>query len=100
MEMAFLRKLGIVAMFLAAVFVGSKGQQTICNMPIAGLMACQPAVTGSNPPKPTDACCSALAQANLTCLCGLKSSLPGYGIDPKQAMKLPAKCKLTPPKKC
>ncbi|XVF37676.1 hypothetical protein REPUB_Repub20aG0030100 [Reevesia pubescens] len=76
--------------------------QSICNIPVSGLMACKPSVTPPNPPPPTSACCSTLSHADLRCLCSYKNSplLPSLGIDPNLAMKLPTKCKLPHPPNC
>ncbi|EEF32699.1 putative lipid-transfer protein DIR1 [Ricinus communis] len=73
--------------------------QSVCNVPISGLMACKPAVTPPNPSAPTSACCSALTHADMRCLCSYKNSnvLPSLGIDPNLALQLPPKCKLPRP---
>ncbi|KAK2978343.1 hypothetical protein RJ640_016445 [Escallonia rubra] len=74
----------------------SANSQTICGMSTDGLMLCKPAVSGDNPLPPTADCCSALAKADLPCMCTFKSSrmLPILGIKPDLAMGLPAKCNL------
>ncbi|KAJ6674729.1 BIFUNCTIONAL INHIBITOR/LIPID-TRANSFER PROTEIN/SEED STORAGE 2S ALBUMIN SUPERFAMILY PROTEIN [Salix viminalis] len=94
-----------VALLLAVVAMAgdvANAQSTICKMPIAGLMACKPAVTPPTPAAPTADCCSALSHADISCLCSYKNSnlLPSLGIDPKLAMQLPAKCKLPTPANC
>ena len=81
----------------------ASAQQGFCNMTQDGLTACKPAIMGPKPaPKPTDACCTALAHADLNCLCSYKNSgwLAVLRIDPDLAMQLPAKCNMTPPEKC
>ena len=74
----------------------------ICNMTKAGLDSCQPAVTGSPPPDPSQECCQALTAADLPCLCSYKNSLwlPVFGINPEIAMQLPEKCNLKVPDDC
>ncbi|KAI4334797.1 hypothetical protein L6164_013506 [Bauhinia variegata] len=76
--------------------------QTICNVSVAGLMACKPAVTPPKPAAPSGNCCSALSHADLRCLCSYKNSklLPSLGIDPNLAMQLPGKCHLPHPANC
>ncbi|KAJ7979102.1 Bifunctional inhibitor/plant lipid transfer protein/seed storage helical domain containing protein [Quillaja saponaria] len=76
--------------------------QTICNVPISGLMACKPAVTPPNPTPPSTVCCSALTHANMRCLCSYRNStlLPTLGIDPNLAVQLPEKCKFPHPAHC
>lgn len=96
----------VIVMIFAAISSKSVLQlstaQTICNMPVAGLMACKPSVTPPNPTAPTSDCCSALSHADMKCLCSYKNSklLPSLGIDPKLAVKLPAKCNLPHPANC
>jgi len=73
--------------------------QSLCRMTKRGLKACEPYVSGDNSvngQKPSDGCCSAIANADLQCLCHYKDSglLSFYGIDPNQAMELPVNCKL------
>lgn len=79
------------------------GAQGICNMTTDELMACKPCISTVKPvEKPADACCTALAHADLPCLCAYKNSgvLPYLGIDPNLAMKLPAKCSVAAPEQC
>ncbi|KAJ9189292.1 hypothetical protein P3X46_000602 [Hevea brasiliensis] len=96
----------VIVMLLAAIssnrVLQISNAQTICNMPMAGLMACKPSVTPPNPTAPTSACCSALSHADMRCLCSYKNSklLPSLGIDPNLAIQLPAKCKLPHPANC
>ncbi|CAK7348936.1 unnamed protein product [Dovyalis caffra] len=97
------QKLFIVALLLAVAIASNIGNaQTICKMPVAGLMACKPSVTPPKPAAPTAACCSALSHADISCLCSYKNSnlLPSLGIDPNLAMQLPGKCKLPHPANC
>ncbi|KAF8388512.1 hypothetical protein HHK36_027186 [Tetracentron sinense] len=99
------RKLAIVALVVALVIgneVMVSNSQTVCNITVAGLMACKPAVSPPNPVPPTAVCCSALSKADLHCLCSYKKSnvLPSLGIDPNLAMQLPAKCNLPKPNNC
>ncbi|KAK7257923.1 hypothetical protein RIF29_32252 [Crotalaria pallida] len=72
--------------------------QTFCHMSKAGLKACLPSCSGDNPvDPPAPACCSAIANADLPCLCQYKDSSllkTIYGVDPNQAMALPVKCKV------
>lgn len=77
--------------------------QGLCKMTQEGLTACKPSIsTGKAETNPTESCCSALKQADLTCLCSYKNSslLQYLGIDPKLAMQLPAKCSIAPPQTC
>lgn len=93
MSAKVMNAVGLVFVLLMVAMVEG---QVICNVPIADLMACRPAVTPPNPAKPSQACCSALSHANFECLCGYKNSqvLPSLGIDPNLAMQLPRKCNL------
>ncbi|KAL6000310.1 hypothetical protein ACLOJK_024005 [Asimina triloba] len=99
---------GKIAAFFVFVFaaaiaieIDKVGAQIICKMPVADLLDCKKAVTGANPPDPTPKCCSAISKGDLTCLCtNYKGLMKSYGIDPKLAMALPAKCGVSPPSKC
>lgn len=98
-------RLVIVALLLVigiANIVELSSGQSICKVPLNGLMACKPAVTAPNPAPPTTKCCSVLTHADLQCLCSYKNSqlLPSLGIDPNLAMQLPQKCKLPHPANC
>ncbi|WCJ41494.1 hypothetical protein M5689_022362 [Euphorbia peplus] len=86
----------VIGVMLISIGIGRSHAQTICNVPISGLMGCRPAITPPNPTLPTAGCCSALAGADLRCLCSYKNStlLPSLGIDPNLALQLPAKCHL------
>ncbi|KAK4266552.1 hypothetical protein QN277_027450 [Acacia crassicarpa] len=92
----------VVVLLLLAVAASTINGQSICNVPISGLMACKPSVTLPNPAAPSADCCSALSHANMRCLCSYKNSklLPSLGIDPTLAMQLPAKCNLPHPPQC
>ncbi|KAG6529292.1 putative lipid-transfer protein DIR1 [Zingiber officinale] len=77
--------------------------QGLCKMTQEGLTACKPSIsTVKAEANPSEACCSALKQANLTCLCSFRNSnlLPYLGINPDLAMQLPAKCSIAPPQTC
>uniref|UniRef100_A0A5B7BYQ4 Putative lipid-transfer protein DIR1 n=1 Tax=Davidia involucrata TaxID=16924 RepID=A0A5B7BYQ4_DAVIN len=96
------KKLVIVAI-MVVVSIGSEpgveaiGGQTLCGISGDGLMSCKPSVTaGPYPAPPSAACCSALSNADMQCLCSFKNSrlLPSLGIDPTLAMQLPTKCNL------
>ncbi|KAG0476799.1 hypothetical protein HPP92_013640 [Vanilla planifolia] len=94
-----------LALLLSAVWAADTWK--LCNMTQEGLAACRPAISepaqkGASPPGPTDACCAALGNADLACLCGYKNSglLSYFGIDPDLAMQLPVKCNLPAPAKC
>ncbi|KAG1330849.1 Type 6 nonspecific lipid transfer protein LTP602 [Cocos nucifera] len=100
-----------VALALAVVLVVAttmemglaSGAQGICNMTKDELMACKPCISSVNPvDKPADACCTALAHADLPCLCAYKNSgmLPYLGINASLAMQLPAKCSVPAPAQC
>ncbi|WOL12818.1 hypothetical protein Cni_G21586 [Canna indica] len=85
---------------LAAV---AEATDSHCKMTEQGLIACLPAMTnGAAPAKPSPKCCAALAKADLPCLCKYKSNpaVRQLGINPKLAVKLPAKCKLPVPRNC
>ncbi|GFQ00791.1 putative lipid-transfer protein dir1 [Phtheirospermum japonicum] len=73
---------------------------TICNVKVAELAECLPAITGKSPPRPTNKCCSVVRKTNLRCLCKYKSEFTKFGVDPKNALALPKKCKLKLPKDC
>lgn len=89
----------VLLVLLVSVAMADDG---ICNMTKAGLDSCQPAVTGSPPPDPSQECCQALTAADLPCLCSYKNSvwLPVFGIDPAIAQQLPEKCNLKVPDDC
>lgn len=89
----------VVVMVMAIRVFEPCNAQTICNIPLSGLMACRPSVTPPRPTPPTADCCRALSHANMQCLCSYKNSsfLPSFGVDPKLALQLPAKCKLPAP---
>ncbi|KAL6912026.1 hypothetical protein ACP4OV_000831 [Aristida adscensionis] len=78
--------------------------RAVCNMSNEQFMSCQPAAAKTTDPatKPSDACCAALAKADLGCLCSYKNSpwMSVYNIDPQRAMALPAKCGLPAPTNC
>ncbi|XP_058093522.1 putative lipid-transfer protein DIR1 [Magnolia sinica] len=102
MEMITMRKVALVVMVLVAVGLVGAHAVSLCGMTEDDLDECRPAVSGSEPSDPTEACCTALSKADLTCLCGYKESpvLPMLGIKPELAMQLPSKCNLTPPAQC
>lgn len=75
------------------------GGRAICNMSQEGFDACKPSVSSPNPLPPSLVCCTALANADLQCLCLFKNArmlLQAYGVDPTLALELPAKCNLAP----
>ncbi|KAF8014214.1 hypothetical protein BT93_H0146 [Corymbia citriodora subsp. variegata] len=86
----------VLLLGLMAAIACCADAQTLCNVPYTGLEACRPAVTPPNPSPPTGACCDAVSQANLQCLCQYKNSplLPSLGIDPNLVLQLPEKCNL------
>ncbi|XP_028798486.1 putative lipid-transfer protein DIR1 [Neltuma alba] len=99
------KKLVVVGLVLAlAIIMGSDpimvsgDDGVLCGVSAQGLMDCRPSVSGDEPQvPPTSDCCSALSGADLKCLCRLKNQrtlLRFYNIDPKQAMALPALCKI------
>ncbi|XP_057958583.1 putative lipid-transfer protein DIR1 [Malania oleifera] len=110
---AFLRhhQKAIVAA-LAALLVGMASLDTstvrveaqtpsLCNVSVEDLKTCKPFVMLRSPnrgpvAKPSGPCCTALAKANVPCLCSYGNStlLPTLGIDPKRAMQLPRRCGL------
>ena len=97
-----------IILLIAILLVGRnpkvEAQGIICNVSQEGLLACRSAVTKPNPANPSAACCAALANANLPCLCAFKNSNPTamrlVGIDPDLATALPTKCNLPTPDKC
>ncbi|XP_038689507.1 putative lipid-transfer protein DIR1 [Tripterygium wilfordii] len=91
----------LVALLLIALMGGTRTWALpICNIESTQIELCRPAITGMYPLPPTRQCCNLVCQANLPCLCGLKSALPAFGIDPNQALALPQKCGLTTPPAC
>lgn len=104
--MESLGKQAVAILFLSAallVISVSHRADAICNMSSEGMDACKPSVSGPNPKDPpSPECCSALATADLECLCSYRNSalLPSLGINPDLAMQLPKKCGLTPPEDC
>ncbi|XVF67393.1 hypothetical protein PTKIN_Ptkin10aG0117300 [Pterospermum kingtungense] len=95
-------KLVLVTMVLTSLALGSgpiaaKGQK-ICGMSKDAFKACEPSVSSgnANPPPPSAACCMALNDADLQCLCFFKNSnwLNAYGIDFDRATALPVQCNL------
>ncbi|CAL9085909.1 unnamed protein product [Musa textilis] len=94
--------MAMVLLLVAASTTAAAGQ-SLCKMTQEGLAACKPCIATVKPEeKPSEACCAALKQADLPCLCSYKNSdlLPYLGIDPKQAMQLPVKCNIAPPQPC
>ncbi|XVF77308.1 hypothetical protein PTKIN_Ptkin14bG0032400 [Pterospermum kingtungense] len=86
----------LLAMLLIALVEGAK-EPAVCNIPLTKLDLCHPAVTGEHPPPPTKQCCGLIKQANLTCLCDYKASLPAMNINPTKAFALPKICKCNQP---
>lgn len=91
----------LVTMVVAGLFLGSgpfvaNGQ--LCGMSKEGFKACEPSVSSANPnpSPPSSACCMALDDANLQCLCFFKDSklLNDYNIDFSRAIALPKQCNL------
>ncbi|KAK4410488.1 UNVERIFIED_CONTAM: hypothetical protein Scaly_0146500 [Sesamum calycinum] len=106
MQIPLFQKVAILAILLP-IIIGNISihvtyAQTVCGMSGEDLMACKPAVTLPHPPPPSGRCCSALAHADIRCLCTYKNSklLPSLGIDPNLAIQLPDKCKLPHPAHC
>jgi hypothetical protein len=98
-DMEGCKKVVLVALVLALAILSEPmlaNAQTLCRMTKEGLKACQPSVYGPNPAPPSAACCSALSNADMQCLCLFKNSrlLNLYGIDPNLALELPSKCNL------
>lgn len=89
----------MVAALLFAMLGGSLAV-LLCNIESSELKLCHDAVTGKNPPNPDTKCCDVVHRCNLTCLCGYKSELPLFGINPANAMALPGKCGETKPSNC
>ncbi|CAL9064096.1 unnamed protein product, partial [Musa banksii] len=92
-----------MAVVLAVACTMEVAAQSLCKMSQEGLDACRPCISTVKPAEqPSDACCAALKQADLPCLCSYKNSvlLPYIGIDPKRAMQLPAKCSMAAPQQC
>ncbi|XP_054792900.1 putative lipid-transfer protein DIR1 [Prosopis cineraria] len=88
----------IAATIMMIGLLGGKAESVVlCNTDSTKLNLCRAAVTGSNPPPPTQACCAVVRHVNMPCLCKYKSVLPSLGIDPKNALALPAKCGLRSP---
>ncbi|KAM3380058.1 putative lipid-transfer protein DIR1 [Capsicum galapagoense] len=106
MEHSYLAKkivtLALVAIVLSSASIKVSQAQGICNVSGEGLMSCKPSVTPPNPTAPTARCCSAVAHADMGCLCTYKNSplLPSLGIDPRLAMQLPERCKLPTRPRC
>ena len=90
----------VAALLFIALLSGSAHAVAICNIDSSQLNLCRAAVTGQNPPPPDEKCCAVIRQANLRCLCSYKSILPSFGINPKNALALPAKCGLQLPPNC
>ncbi|KAL6639564.1 hypothetical protein ACP70R_023294 [Stipagrostis hirtigluma subsp. patula] len=91
-----------VAVVLAASADFAHG---ICNLSSDGIRSCQPAAAIRNPTNvPSAACCTALAGANLPCLCRYKNAAGVwarfYRIDINRAMGLPGKCGIAMPANC
>ncbi|PON84929.1 Bifunctional inhibitor/plant lipid transfer protein/seed storage helical domain containing protein [Trema orientale] len=98
------KKLVIVTLVLALAMLGSNHLKasaeittTFCHMTKDGLKSCLPYVSREpSQAAPSATCCSAIATADIPCLCYFKGSalLSFYGVDPELAMQLPAKCNL------
>ncbi|KAK4437796.1 hypothetical protein Salat_0113600 [Sesamum alatum] len=97
MEAHTTTKLAVMAMVLLIIGVANaNNEHAICGMSTDDLFTCRPAVIGPASLPPSAACCAALEKADLSCLCTFKNNkvLPALGIDPAQAMQLPAKCNI------
>ncbi|XP_028758469.1 putative lipid-transfer protein DIR1 [Neltuma alba] len=95
---ALVQWLALAAIMAAAMFCGAAKGTVVCNMDMTKSdELCRAAITGQNPPRPTKGCCAVIRHANFPCLCELKYMLPSFGIDPKNAFALPAKCGLQSP---
>ncbi|XP_041010207.1 putative lipid-transfer protein DIR1 [Juglans microcarpa x Juglans regia] len=101
MEGGYKKLVFVALMVVFMVMMGSEtimlaNGQTLCRMTKEGLKACEPSVSGLFPVPPSAACCSALSNADMQCLCLFKNSrlFNLYGIDPNLAFELPAKCNL------
>ncbi|RWW82358.1 hypothetical protein BHE74_00009188 [Ensete ventricosum] len=93
----------VLAVAACTMEMGAVAAQSLCKMSQEGVEACKPCISTVKPAEqPSDACCAALKQADLPCLCYYKNSnlLPYLGIDPKRAMQLPAKCSMVLPQQC
>ncbi|KAG6471940.1 putative lipid-transfer protein DIR1 [Zingiber officinale] len=91
-----------VALFFLLSVLLSSGElaaaESSCKMTEQGMIACLPSMAdGKSPAAPSPKCCAALAKADLPCLCKYKDSpaLRQLGINPKLAVQLPVKCKLS-----
>ncbi|GAU25092.1 hypothetical protein TSUD_257860 [Trifolium subterraneum] len=89
----------MVAALLFAM-LGSSLAVIICNIDSNQLKLCRAAVSGRNPPNPSNECCDVIRRANLPCLCSYKSILPSFGINGAKALALPGKCGLKTPSNC
>ncbi|KAK2377946.1 putative lipid-transfer protein DIR1 [Trifolium repens] len=89
----------IVAALLFAI-LGSTLAFGICSTTSNKLSLCRDAVTGSNPPNPSNECCDVVRSANLPCLCSHKAFLRRYGINVANVLALPGKCGLQAPSNC
>lgn len=84
-----------VAASYAASSVVLEEDIPFCNVGLDKLMSCKPAVTHP-PEKPTSDCCNIIKSADLKCLCSHRSDLSIVpSVDPKLAMALPHKCKIS-----
>ncbi|XP_028758477.1 putative lipid-transfer protein DIR1 [Neltuma alba] len=92
----FVVLLAAILMAMGMLGGGAEGV-VLCNTDSTKLNLCRAAVTGRNPPPPTQACCAVVRHANLPCLCKYRSVLPSLGIDPKNVFALPSKCGLRSP---
>ncbi|KAI3441325.1 AAI domain-containing protein [Psidium guajava] len=96
----------LVALVLLAAVAShpaAAGGSAMCGMSKEGFEACKPSVSISNPTEPTRGCCSALADADLNCLCFFKYArtlMQTYQINPDLATQLPVKCNLAPSFHC
>lgn len=97
-------KLQVLALTLAFIVILLPAQARAakdCN--IADLLSCMPCIRNTKPdPEPTDECCKALKKADLPCLCRSYKNSPNLKnyVNPKLAMELPGKCKLSVPNEC
>ncbi|CAI8618523.1 unnamed protein product [Vicia faba] len=96
---AYKKVMSVMLLLVIANAMTLVNGQSLCHMTKQGLKACEPYVNGDNSADdqtPSTPCCSAIAKADLQCLCHYKDSglLSFYGVDPEQAMELPVKCKI------
>ncbi|WOH07561.1 hypothetical protein DCAR_0726993 [Daucus carota subsp. sativus] len=87
-KFAILLSVFIAAMSLAPITINGLNTESFCGATAEDLSSCKLSVRAINPLPPSTACCAAVSNADMQCMCAFKTSL---GMEPNRAMHLPVK---------